>query len=341
MNQLSSSPRTTFSRMEPAQRVAVVTNPRACAKVPRQWWRNATAALHSAAVVCAEVETRGGGGNVDRITRLIEETRPQTVTAAGGDGTVSEVVQGIMQARVTPLPALAIIPLGTANDVARSLGLHSWRRGGQAAIDIAVTTVLNGFERRIDLGQVDGRYFVGSFAVGMDADILCWRNRYHDKIRPQALRGYPLYLLSCAVNLLRPHGGAARLCVDGATHTAAVYNLLITNTPIYAGEFRFDAREHVDDGRLDLQLFTGPLGYLAGFPAAWLRHLRYNRGRSVQPPRQLQRVRTVDVELDAAVVAQLDGEEFGRASGYRIRVVPQALTVRVPRVASTSNRDMV
>jgi diacylglycerol kinase family enzyme len=341
MNQASASSHERVAQLQqPARRVAIVLNPRACAKLPPAWWQRTTAALDSKVEVCAAIETRGDGSNVDRVARLIEEARPETVIAAGGDGTVGEVVQAILQTGVTPAPALAIIPLGTANNVARSIRISSWRQTGEAAIDGAVATVFGGVQRRLDLGEVGGRYFIGSFAIGMDADILRWRNRYQDKIRPQALSGYPLYLCSCAVNVLRVHGGVARLNVDGTASAAIVYNLLITNVPIYAGEFRFDAGEHADDGRLELHVFTGALDYLARYPAAWRRHVRYTRGRPVQPPRQMQRVREVEIEFALPVVSQLDGEELTPASRYRVRVIPQALTVHVPSVVTADQRDV-
>jgi len=320
-------------QVQPAlHRLLVVANPRAFATLPSEWWPDAVNALRCNATFCGDVETRGDGGNVDRIARSIEQTEPGIVVAAGGDGTVREVVQAIMQAR-TP-PALAIIPLGTGNSVARSFGLRSWRKHGRAAIDIAVGAALHGIERRIDLGQVDGRYFIGSFAVGMDGDILGLRNRYHDKVRPRAPQGYPLYLWSCAVNLLRRHGGAVQLCVDGTAFTTRIYNVLVTNTPIYAGEFRFDAAAHADDGCLDLLEFNGAADYVRRYSFAWVRHLRHGRGHTVAPARQLQRVRAVDIELEVPVPGQLDGEELEAARRYRVRVVPQALRVRVPPVAT-------
>lgn len=329
----ATSSQSTVVQAHPAlRRLLVVANPRAFATLPPGWWSDAIDTLRRNATFCGDVETRGDDGNVDRIARSIEQTEPEVVVAAGGDGTVREVVQAIMQAR-TP-PALAIIPLGTGNTVARSFGLRSWRRRGRAAIDVAIGAALHGSERRIDLGQVDERYFIGSFAVGMDADILRSRNRYHDKVRPRALRGYPLYLWSCAMNLLRRHGGKAQLCVDGTACTARIYNVLVTNTPIYAGEFRFDAAAQADDGCLDLLQFSGAVDYVRRYSFAWVRHLRYSRGHAVAPAPQLQRVRAVDIEIEVPVPAQLDGEELAPASRYRVRVIPQALRIRLPLVAT-------
>lgn len=323
-------------RPQRRSRIALVVNPHLHTGAVASAWSRGRDSLRRDAVVCGELETCGDGGNVRRVTHLLDNTRPEIVVAAGGDGTVSDVVQAIMLTDVAERPALAILPFGTANNVARSLGMISCRRGGEKAVDLAVATALNGAERQIDLGRiglgrVGQRHFVGSFALGIDADILVTRNRLRSRLRLGArLGGYPLYLWSCAVNLLRPHGAPARLRADGSAVSSRAYNLLITNTPIYAGEFRFGSDDSSDDGYLDLHLFEGPLDYLRRFPAAWRRHVRHTRGLPCRSPRERQLVRTLQVELASPVACQLDGEEYESAASYEVGVVPRALTVRVP-----------
>ena len=142
------------------------------------------------------------------------------------------------------------------------------------------------------------------------------------------------------LNLLRPHGTRARLAVDGESMTTRAYNFLVTNTSIYAGEFRFDALDRSDDGQLDLHLFAGPLDYVARYTAAWARHLRHGRGRKVKDPRKLLRVRSLEVRLDAPLHAQIDGEEMDALDECTIAVVPRALCVRVPPSASSTTEAL-
>jgi diacylglycerol kinase family enzyme len=265
---------------------------------------------------------------------LIRAHEPEVVVAAGGDGTVSEVTRAIVSS--PRRPALAILPLGTANNVARSFGLSSFRQYGNAAVDRAVEAIAHGREQRIDLGTVDGRPFVGAFAVGMDADILCTRNRLRRRFElGRRIGGYPLYLWSCFANVFRPHGGAARLTVNGRTHRARFYNLLLTNTPIYAGEFRFVAEDAADDGLLDLHVFASAADYLRRYPSAWLRHLRHERGfRFDVPEPGVERVRDLVIETDVPMGAQLDGEELEAAARFVVRVLPAGLAVKVPPPAN-------
>jgi diacylglycerol kinase family enzyme len=317
----------------------LIVNPRACVGRAGALWQRARAELLARGAVEDQLATAGGGRDIERAAERIQAIRPPAVITAGGDGTVSAAVQAIIQSGVAPRPALAILPLGTANNVARSLGLLSFRHHGVAAVERAVAAVASERERAIDLGQVGERTFIGSFALGMDADILVTRNRWQRRLRlGRRLGGYPLYLLSCALHAARPHGGTARLQIDDGgsahsafpiPHSAFVYNLLVTNVPIYAGEFRFDADNTCDDGRLDLHLFRGALDYLRRYPQAWRRHVHYTRGEPVTPP-LLTRVRTVRVEFEQPVAGQLDGEEGAPAATYEIRTLPQALRVRVP-----------
>lgn len=323
--------------MSGAPSLALVANPHVLVGRAGEAWRQAIEALRASARICGELSTRGDDANAERITDLIRHARPDIVVAAGGDGTVGDVVRGILRAELATPPALAIMPLGTANDVARALGLLSIRQHGRAAVDTAVSAIVHGADRRIDLGEVrcgsgEPQYAVGSFAAGMDADILVMRNRIRTRLAlGRRIGGYPLYLWCCAVSLLaRRHGGPARLSVDGVALACRVYNALVTNTALYAGEFRFDAADAYDDGQLDLHIFSSAIDYVRGFVTAWRRHLRHTRGLPVRAPANLRRVRALTIELAAPVACQVDGEEQGASASYAIRVVPGALTVRVP-----------
>jgi diacylglycerol kinase family enzyme len=308
----------------------VVVNPHTLHGPCAEGWRDALARLRSARPVAC-VETVGDGADGERIGTAIAAGRPAIVVAGGGDGTVCGVAGALLDAAPSGAPALAILPFGTANNVARSLGLTAIRQHGAAAVQCAVDAILTGVERPLDLGRVGGRVFVGSFAVGMDAAILSARNRWRRRWRlGPGLGGYPLYLVSCAVNLARRRSAAGRFHIDGSPGHGAVYNLLVLNTALYAGEFRFDAADHSADGRLDLHTFSGPADYVRGFVGAWRRHLRYSRGLPADPPTTLRRVEQVELTLARALSSQLDGEESEVADRFEVRVLPHAIRVRVP-----------
>ena len=308
----------------------VVVNPRTLRGPCAGLWDEALARLRGARrLFCLPT---AGGSDPMRIATLIASAPPSVVVAAGGDGTVRDVAEALVWAALPTQPALAIVPLGTANNVARSLGLPALRQHGAAAMRCAVDTVLAGREQPLDVGCAGGNLFVGSFAIGMDAAILAARNRWRRRWRLDGdLGGYPLYLLSCAVNLARHRRVAGVLHVDGSALDAPIYDLLILNTALYAGEFRFDGTDHSADARLDLHLFTGPADYVRAFVAAWRRHLRAVRGAPLRPPARMRRVERVEIALARPLAGQLDGEEHRAADRYEVHVQPHAIRVRLPQ----------
>jgi diacylglycerol kinase family enzyme len=315
-------------------RLVLVVNPRVRDRVGAALWRLALTRLGEESAIVATASTRGDAGDRDRIRAVARAARPDVLVAAGGDGTVNHTVEAILAAGAAgeDAPVLGILPLGTANNVARSLGLLSCRHRGARAVELAVRTIASGRERVIDLGAVGARHFVGSFAAGMDADILATRNRWRRVVGARRrLSGYPLYLASCAANLLAGgHGAPSHVVVDGIGREARAYNVLVTNTALYAGEFRFDPGDPSADGTLDLQVMAGPVDYVRRFVGAWRRYLGVERGDHMRPPHGLERMRRATVSCRRPVASQLDGEELCVTDRYEIHVLPRALRVCVP-----------
>src|SRR5262249_36388841 len=126
---------------------AVVVNPRVLHGPAAGLWEHALARLRErGAVDC--LHTAGDGGDRERIVPLLTAP-PSTLMAAGGDGTVHEAVAACLAAGADPAPVLSILPLGTANNVARSLGLLTVRR--PEAMERALAAIVDGTDRHIDL----------------------------------------------------------------------------------------------------------------------------------------------------------------------------------------------
>jgi diacylglycerol kinase family enzyme len=158
----------------------------------------------------------------------------------------------------------------------------------------------------------------------MDAAILAARNRWRARWRlGRTLSGYPLYLAACAVGVGRHRAVAAAVRIDGGpAETQRVHNLLVLNTALYAGEFRFDGTDHSDDGRLDVHAFADAGAYVRGFVTAWRRHL----GKAVAPA-PLRRVAALSATFAAPIALQLDGEEAGVVRDLVVEVAPAAVRV--------------
>ncbi len=311
-------------------RVAVVVNPRAVGRARLR--TSALVSLRERTGVVAELDTRGGDADLARVAELLNSAQPDVLVAAGGDGTAGLALRALCETKQLERTALGFLPLGTGNNAARSFGLRSLREGA-GALALAVDAIAAGPRREIDIGSADGRPFLGSLALGMDADVLALRNRIHRRLEPRGIDGgYSLYLGSFAASLLRgAHGGRARLWLDGVHETLALYNLAIVNAPIYAGPFRFDGGANdCADGLLDVLALASGREYVAEYPRAWLRHLRVQSGRRAPPSPLLRRAREIRVDFERPVPAQADGEELAPATSFRVRVLPRAVRICSP-----------
>ena len=168
----------------------------------------------------------------------------ETIVAAGGDGTVNEVVNGIAQSKAR----LGILPIGTMNVFAHEIGLPL--NQVQKCWDV----ILDGRSRTIDLASANNRFFVQLAGVGLDAQALKETDRQMRRsIGPLS------YVLSAAEIIGRPAPNLFVSAPDRLPSTASF--VLVGNGKHYGGPvpvFR-DARN--DDGLLDVLIFKN-LGYL-------------------------------------------------------------------------------
>ncbi len=267
--------------------------------------------------------TSGDAGDVERIAGWLREGPRQLVVAAGGGGTARAVAPPRMTLPAAPPPALGLLPLGKDNNQALSLGLLRLPLD-EPELTVSLTALRRGTTRPLDLGRVNGAWFVGSCAAGMDGAILATRNHWRARWRLRG--GYPLYLASCAANLLRHRPATLALSLDGgAAALVPAHNLLVLNTALYAGEFRFDTRDRSADARLDLLVAASAPAYVRDFVSAWGRQLGVPVGAA-----DLRPFSTARIEAEAPLALQVDGEEFAPTRLLEVRLEPAALRVVVP-----------
>jgi len=146
-----------------------VVNPTAGGGQGLRAWRRVEELLHERGVPAECRFTQGPGW----ATALTEEARSQgfdAVVGIGGDGTIQEIVNGLVDAEGNcPVP-LGVIPGGTGNDFSKMLGCP---RDPARALDM----VLRGRVRTFDLGRYGDRYFINIAGVGFDAEVAAFLNR--------------------------------------------------------------------------------------------------------------------------------------------------------------------
>jgi len=241
------------------------------------------------------------------------------VIAAGGDGTVRAVAEGLAQTQ-TPL---GILPRGTANVLARELNLP------QTDMTKALEICTSGANRAIDLGRIGDRHFLLMASVGFDA--LAIENV------DQALKGavgVSAYWVSGFATLASFTPPELTLTLDnGETRRSApAFMVVVANTASYGGDYRIAPDAVLDDGLLDICVFeAGPNLPVAVQRAAFAGQMgAMVLGRHRQDPDvRSYRARRIEIVTNPPVLAQVDGDALG-TTPLLIEVAPKALLVRVP-----------
>lgn len=256
-------------------------------------------------------------GHATELAREAVRAGTEVVVAAGGDGTVNDVIQAL----AGHTTALGVLPLGTVNVWAREVGIpmDPW-----LAADVLVT----GVRRRVDLGRAGVRYFLLMAGIGFDAEVT--RRVEAGRLKRFGLKMFGFFL---AVGTLAFTERPVRISIrrEGQRRATSALMMIIGNTRLYGGALTFTPRAVADDGWLDVAIMGGGgLLYRVGvFVRALLR-------RPVRGPRvRYQRVRSIRVESDPPLPVQVDGELIGRLP-MTFSVAPQALTVIVPRATPTA-----
>jgi len=259
------------------------------------------------------------------------------VCAAGGDGTVRAVVEGL---RGTEVP-MGVIPAGTGNLLARNLDLPI------ASIDEAAAIAFGGVSRKIDVGlaritredgSVDENAFVVMAGMGIDAAMIANTNETLKKTV-----GWLAYVDAGVRSLpkARPFRVRYRL-EDRPEHSAHLSTILFGNCGTLTGGIELMPEALVDDGLLDITVLQ-PKGLL-GWLQVW-RKVRWENsvlrrssiGRSIirltdtggSATVTYLRASSAAVRLDELRDIELDGDEFGTTRAAEFIVLPRALTVQV------------
>jgi len=164
-----------------------------------------------------------------------------TIVAVGGDGTVHQVVKGLVVAG-SPGHVLGVLPVGSGDDFAFALGLDRHDMAGAVARLLAHETA------RIDLPTVNGEPFVNALGVGFDAEVA-----HRLSSAPSFLKGLAAYLYAVMVSLGRLRSVGVTVSVDGVEVYRGKSLVVATqNGPRTGGSFLFSPAARLDDGQLDV-----------------------------------------------------------------------------------------
>ena len=168
------------------------------------------------------------------------------IVAAGGDGTVSEVVNGIMQADDEHnKPILGIIPSGTANDLASMLQLPK-------DIQEACQRLAIGESKLIDVGQVNGHFFVNNSAVGLEPVVTVAQHNMR-----WMMKGVPRYIVAAIKSILTAKNWDVRVEWPSGCYEGSAILVSVGNSARTGGVFYMTPEAVVDDGLIDFVYGAG------------------------------------------------------------------------------------
>lgn len=238
------------------------------------------------------------------------------VVVAGGDGTVCEAVEGLHRAGGGEL---AILPLGTGNDAARTLGVP-------VALEEAARVAVAGRIRPVDLIRIGDHVVLNAIGVGLTGDIND-RAVALKRARIPLLRGFLVYLVAALSALFRYRMQEVRLSSEHGDFDGTMLILAVHGGPTTGGGFALTPAAAPDDGLLDVCLVeeVGPFGRLARLVAA----MRGTLGRKAGA-HELQ-ARWLELSFSEPLPAHLDGNSVTLDPPMaRFEVLPGALAVVVP-----------
>jgi YegS/Rv2252/BmrU family lipid kinase len=232
----------------------------------------------------------------------------ETVAALGGDGLLRPLAAALKGTG----SALALIPCGRGNDLARVLGVPT---DPTAAAELAV----RGPERLIDVATVDGTPYLGIASFGFDSDA----NRIANEAK--LVKGNAVYLYAALRALAAWKPAAFGVTVDGQRHQVSGYSVAVGNSKAYGGGMLVLPQAELDDGRLDVLISKDApkLTFLRWLPTVF-------KGAHVDSPyAQFLRGEVIEVTSDRPFVIYGDGDPIG-ATPATMRVEPRCLRVVVP-----------
>jgi YegS/Rv2252/BmrU family lipid kinase len=266
----------------------------------------------------ADFQSTQSSGHAEELALHAVRAGFRTVVAAGGDGTVHEVANGVLRTE-SGEAAFGVIPLGSGNDYAAALELPK-------DLDRLVAEVLSDRVRQVDVGVVQDqhgkrRFFVNSLGIGLSGAV-SW-----ESLSIKRLRGLALYTVA-TLRAIAIHFRAvdAVLTIDGQRHEWPILYLALALGQREGGSFVIAPAARLDDGLFDY-LHAGRLSRLKAL--GYLPRLLLGRLSPNDPLLKTGQCRSMVVEATEPLLAHVDGEMFARPGENVCRLEIQLLHKRL------------
>ncbi len=260
-----------------------------------------------------EVRVTWEHGDAERFVKEASQEGVQRIVAAGGDGTLNEIVNGIAKLESNKRPELAIMPLGTANDFATSCNIPL---DPLAALRLAVY----GTTRGVDIVRANERYFINVASGGF------WAQVSADTPAPlKNFLGGGAYALSAVVKSLTFTYGQGRVLAEGVDLEGSTIMGAVCNGRQAGGGQILAPDAYINDGLLDVMI-------LFAFPVAEVTQVIQEIRDPSFPGKYVKRFRSkwVEIWMQQTRSVNLDGEPF-LVDHIRLDVLPAEIHLVLPK----------
>ncbi|RYX80198.1 diacylglycerol kinase family lipid kinase [bacterium] len=294
----------------------VILNP-AAGRGARSWPHYETEILKRG----GQIRTTQRAGEAHALTLEAIEQGAEVIVAAGGDGTLGEVAGAVLASGKQV--QLGVLPIGTGNDFARTLGI--WGDPQKA-----VNAIFDGDTREIDMGrvEVDGKTstFINVAGCGFDSLVARRINQWGQRKTMRHVRGLSAYLLAVACELSDFHTFQLKIELDGERLETSAVLCAVANAQSYGGGMKVCPDAELGDGFFDVCLIenVSRLEFLRAFPGVFA-------GKHTNHPKvTMRRCRSIRIESQEKVPVLADGEIIGTAP-FVCQVIPKAIKFCIPR----------
>jgi YegS/Rv2252/BmrU family lipid kinase len=260
----------------------------------------------------------------EHMQNMIQQYQGQLdrVIAAGGDGTIIEIISAML-----PYPhlMLGILPFGTGNRLAANLGIPTTLRD-------ALDTALYGIPHRIDIGRINNRYFALMAGAGLDAEIMGGVTRMEKRTF-----GLFAYFIKGFRHLFRTPYAVFDIEADGHTIHTRGFGVVIANAGNLLGHyFTLTPGAQPDDGLLDICIFSS--NKRTDYWNILVQVLsRQTRGIQPEGVKHL-RAKNIRIQSRPKLKAQADGDLIG-TTPIEVEAIPSAIAVLIPRLKKNPLTD--
>lgn len=261
-------------------------------------------------------------GHATEIARVATDKGYPIVVAVGGDGTINEVVNGILASPKAKQTALGILSAGTACSLSRTLDIpHDYASACALLLETKRRVIDIGVVNYTHEGQATRRYFINEADVGFGAEVVLCSKDFPNNLGRNI--NYAPFIVSAARSIFSYRNKLLNICMDDQPEYQQLCAILVvSNGSYYAGGMYVAPHARIDDGLLNL-MTIGDVE-IAEFIKLWI--MSYEGQHVKNDKVTLQTAVTVSVKSADKALVEADGELLGECPAS-FSIIPSALTV--------------